>query len=328
MATLPERKSTTNPRQGTLHVVKAGEGVPEYSYRIAWNDIINAVKEDHPIVVSVYATKDDFPTTNVNIGTPAVARDENRLYVYDTGGWLAASNSSSETITVENTEVYDPNKIYLGGNVFVSFVNAGSADPLFQEAAIYRSRKETVKGISPEDDLYDKDTNPEGKWEYQGKKVVLQSGGLSKLFYDNTDAIKAITDYKDGDNAVDQSTGTIYAYDSTATEGLQPNDNSEAAGRWVEDWSLASKEPKTYTIDFLTATYAAMDINMHGPGTITEITTQNIASIVVTYSGGVQQAVNPADPALSIEAGDNLYWEITRTTDGEPAAMGVKLELN
>jgi hypothetical protein len=156
--------------------------------------------------------------------------------------------------------------------------------------------------------------------------VILQSGGLAKMIFDNVDAIKAITDYKDGDNAVDQSTGKIYAYDSGATVGLQPNDNETTEGRWVEDGSLA--EPKTYTIDFLTDIHAAQDINMYGAGIITTIITNNISSVLLTYSGGVQQAVNLTTPALSINAGEVLYWEITRTTDGEPAALGIKLELN
>jgi uncharacterized protein (TIGR02145 family) len=117
-------------------------------------------------------------------------------------------------------------------------------------------------------------------------------------------------------------------FEYESDEILRPKENLSGERRKILAEDIVDGNIKSYTIDFQTTSYSAMDINMFGAGTITEITTQNIASIVVTYSGGVQQAVNPADPALSIEAGDNLYWEITRTTDGEPAAMGVKLELN
>jgi uncharacterized protein (TIGR02145 family) len=117
-------------------------------------------------------------------------------------------------------------------------------------------------------------------------------------------------------------------FEYESDEILRPKENLSGERRKILAEDIVDGNIKSYTIDFQTTSYSAMDINMFGAGTITEITTQNIASIVVTYSGGVQQPVDPADPALSIEAGDNLYWEITRTNDGEPAAIGVKLKLN
>lgn len=84
---------------------------------------------------------------------------------------------------------------------------------------------------------------------------------------------------------------------------------------------------KSYTLDFGTAIYMVQDINMLGPGVIERIVLRNVASLVVTYSGGVQVAVPAGEVGIEILADDILTWEITRTNDGELASVGVQLQL-
>jgi len=69
------------------------------------------------------------------------------------------------------------------------------------------------------------------------------------------------------------------------------------------------------------------DINMLGPGVIERVVFRNVASLVVTYSGGVQVPVAAGDVGLEIVADDILTWEITRTNDSELAAVGIELQL-
>lgn len=69
------------------------------------------------------------------------------------------------TITVEQIEAWQSDKVYKAGNVFVSFVNPSSPDEQFQNEAIYRCKETTLAGQSPE-------THPE-KWVYQGQSVTV-----------------------------------------------------------------------------------------------------------------------------------------------------------
>lgn len=147
---------------------------------------------------------------------------------------IKAYLSDSEVITPDNTTVWDEYEVYPAGNVFVSYTNTSSPNPIFHDAAIYRSRVETPYGVSPEDDLYDIITNPTGKWEYQGQKVVVQEGGLSKVFFLNESEIQSVTGYIEGNNAVNLSDFKVYEYSSSANSGIKPNDNGDATGRWVE----------------------------------------------------------------------------------------------
>ena len=84
---------------------------------------------------------------------------------------------------------------------------------------------------------------------------------------------------------------------------------------------------KSYTLDFNTNTYLVQEINMLGPGVIERVVFRNVATCVVTYSGGVQVPVAAGDVGLEILADDILTWEITRTNDSELAAVGVQLQL-
>lgn len=102
---------------------------------------------------------------------------------------------------------------------------------------------------------------------------------------------------------------------SNNPSGLNPFATAEDLGK------------KSYTIDFMTQNAYSPDINMYSDGTITAIVTNNIDTIKLTYSGGVQVPINPVGVNILIEAGETLFWEITRTIENEPAALGIKLEL-
>lgn len=397
MAGLESRDRITNPRQSKIHVVKPGNGLPNYSYYTLYEDLLNVIKQDHPIVIGVYNTFGDLPTVNVNLGTTALVRDEKRLYVYDNDGWKPGSNGASETLTPENTVVYQPAEIYTAGNVFVSFVNETSADPLFQEAAIYRSRVDTPAGVSPEDSLYNPDTNPTGKWEYQGKTVTVSSYNTTASVVPSLADLRSIEGMKTSDTVIVHDIGYYYRFDSAEETGEKPNDNSQ--GSWVkrgrfnksglidivdaakvgsdfflqniddtlivlvpgqigiedgtqtvfylditepsfvvktgigfteEDYKVLPLSPgvlKTYSIDFGSNSYVASEINMLGDIIITNVAASNVDSILLSYSGGIQQPVSLGAVNISVPASDVLTWEITRQAADMPAVLGVKFEI-
>ena len=163
------------------------------------------------------------------------------IWYYNTGTEIKAfsGNSTEETISVETTAYYDAEKeedsggyAYYAGSDFVVYSNINSSNEDFREEQIYLCIESALTGESPE-------TNPE-KWEAQGDTVTVATSGASTLFYDSTSDIQTIIGYVNGNNAVDISTGKIYEYQTTATTGLQPNDNSETTGRWVEIGTLSS----------------------------------------------------------------------------------------
>lgn len=84
----------------------------------------------------------------------------------------------------------------------------------------------------------------------------------------------------------------------------------------------------TYSIDFGTTSIVAQEINMFGAAVIDNIIASNIASILLTYSGGLQEVITPGVNSIAITAGDILTWEITRTNDGQLAALGIHLSIN
>jgi len=231
MATLLTRQSTTNPRSGSFHVVKPAFGINEYSFRIGYSDFLAAIKQDHPIVIDVYPTAADLPGGTINLGTLAVIRAEGRLYIYDVDGWVPAVTGASEVLTVENTSVYDPNTIYDGGNVFVSYVNPESSNPIFQTASIYRSIFESAKGISPEDSLYNIDTNPAGKWENQGNEFSIVTSNTSTGVVSSLAELRAIEGMKTGDTVIVTGVKYWYRFASNVGTGIKPNDGS--AGSWL-----------------------------------------------------------------------------------------------
>ena len=70
-------------------------------------------------------------------------------------------------------ETWQNNKIYKAGNIFVSYVNSGSADIQFQTESIYRCVEDTLVNESPE-------THP-NKWVYQGQSVTLDPSTIIEI---------------------------------------------------------------------------------------------------------------------------------------------------
>lgn len=95
----------------------------------------------------------------------------------------------------------------------------------------------------------------------------------------------------------------------------------------VDDINTLAKN-KSYTIDFMAHAIIAQEINMFGSGKIVEVDAENVSSIKLTYSGGVQQNVNVGINSIDIISKDLLIWEITRTNDNEIASLGILLKLD
>lgn len=85
---------------------------------------------------------------------------------------------------------------------------------------------------------------------------------------------------------------------------------------------------RTYSIDFGTTALVAQEINMFQAGIIDNIVANNVATILLTYAGGLQQAITAGVNTLAIPSGDVLTWEITRTTEGQLATLGIHLTLS
>ena len=86
---------------------------------------------------------------------------------------------------------------------------------------------------------------------------------------------------------------------------------------------------RSYTLDFGTAGEMVQDVAMLGAGTIVKLITRNVARLFVTNSSNVRTEItNLNEPAITVEDGDVLTWEIQRTKDDELACIGVKFQLN
>jgi hypothetical protein len=219
------------------------------------------------------------------------------IWYYNTGTEIKAFSGSSteETISIETTALYDATKeedsggyAYYAGSDFVVYSNIDSTDEDFQEEQIYLCIESALTGESPE-------TNPE-KWEAQGDEVTVSTSGASTLFYDSTSDIQTITDYINGNNTIDISTGIIYEYQTTATTGLQPNDNSETTGRWVEVGSL---------------NYASDDISL------SDTENQSLSEEATDVSGALEE-IKTAILAIRESVSNIAYASITVEADATP----------
>jgi uncharacterized protein (TIGR02145 family) len=142
----------------------------------------------------------------------------------------------SETITLDTVEVYDDTKAYTAGNTFVSYVNAVSTDPQFQEEAIYRCDVDTLAGESPE-------SHP-SKWVYQGTSVEVSSGNTSNTTVVDLNTLKALTDYKNTDSLFVVSEKAWYKFDSNDDSGIKANDYdvTDNPGSWKLVTTLSDLE--------------------------------------------------------------------------------------
>lgn len=85
---------------------------------------------------------------------------------------------------------------------------------------------------------------------------------------------------------------------------------------------------RSYSIDFGALSTIAQEINMLGPAVISNVAVNNVSSLLLTWSGGLQQAIVPGLNNIEVAAGDILTWEITRTNTGQLATLGIHLSLN
>ena len=92
---------------------------------------------------------------------------------------------------------------------------------------------------------------------------------------------------------------------------------------------VLNNRPHAYTLDFGTGGEMVQDVAMLGAGTIVKLITRNVARLFVTNSSNVRTEItNLNEPAITVEDGDVLTWEIQRTKDDELACIGVKFQLN
>lgn len=90
-----------------------------------------------------------------------------------------------------------------------------------------------------------------------------------------------------------------------------------------------NNRPHAYTLDFGTGGEMVQDVAMLGAGTIVKLITRNVARLFVTNLSNVRTEItNLNEPAITVEDGDVLTWEIQRTKDDELACIGVKFQLN
>jgi hypothetical protein len=161
---------------------------------------------------------------------------------------------SGETITPENTAVYDPNKendsitgfAYNKGNVYVTYSNPLNSDPNYSTANLWRCTSSALIGQSPE-------SNPE-LWEFIGNEAQIVNDNTSAFYITGPNAIaqlKNITGVKHGDNAIFGDYNTVAwfnknavvgsSYNPTLNEYIEvfvPNDWTDVKGGWVEQSSI------------------------------------------------------------------------------------------
>ena len=92
--------------------------------------------------------------------------------------------------------------------------------------------------------------------------------------------------------------------------------------------TLGGATSRSYSIDLGTTSIVAQEINMFGDAVIDNIVASNVASILLSYSGGLQEVITPGENTIAITAGDILTWEITRTNAGQLATLGIHLSIN
>lgn len=174
---------------------------------------------------------------------------------------IVKTGGSGNVIPVENVTVWSSLSGYTSGNTYVSYVNTGSSDPQFQNAAIYRCVINSTAGESPE-------TNPE-KWEYNGQSItIIDSNTCTTAVVNNVELLK-IVGYKHGDTiSVLDGTNSIYQYFNNTNSGLKPNDNP-TLGSWVfigfSSFNNLSQSGTTTTLTILSDT--GTDIILSGATT-------------------------------------------------------------
>lgn len=134
-----------------------------------------------------------------------------------------------------------------------------------------------------------------------------------------------------GGHVFEDSTGNVLTARSVAKAGAGIEFEDDAVGEKtvvkVSENTMESIRTKTYSIDFGSNSYTASEINMLGDIIITNVNASNVDSILLSYSGGIQQPVSLGAVNIAVPASDVLIWEITRQAADMPAVLGVKFEI-
>lgn len=88
---------------------------------------------------------------------------------------------------------------------------------------------------------------------------------------------------------------------------------------------LSAIKTCSYTADFRENADTIPVVNLDGAITITDIVASNVATLKLTHGSTLQQSITPGSGlSIKIAAGETCIWEITRTTAGTRAYIGVK----
>lgn len=258
---------------------------------------------------------------------------------------LVTKLGSTQVIDVNDIEIYDPLKpndpisgfAYEAGNVFISYVNIGSLDEMFQSAAIYRCANDTLTGVSPEDSLYDIISNPTGSWEYQGQQIEISTNTGATVYASSTNVLRTITGYKSGDHIFVGSLGRIYRYSSTIESGIKPNNGTVGSGSWVVNgyfspsylsWILNPDEngseiilPPHFTI-----------LTTYGPGYIEIIDENNILQCTLNFDSpsSIKRINTGYDPITSFIITpfiDNSYIDLGLPLVDNGTVSGTRIDI-
>jgi len=145
------------------------------------------VKPTIPTPSTIMPSDERFDrTSNIMVGQMAYNIDDD-IWYYRNATSIRALNGGE--LTINDVESWQSNKVYRAGNVFVSYVNAGSANPQFQTEALYRCDSDTLAGESPE--------THEAKWVYQGQEINITNSTALTTSYDNSESILNSSNVKD-----------------------------------------------------------------------------------------------------------------------------------
>lgn len=88
---------------------------------------------------------------------------------------------------------------------------------------------------------------------------------------------------------------------------------------------LSAIKTCSYTADFRENADVVPVVNLDGAITITDVVASNVATLKLTHGSTLQQSITPGSGlSIKIAAGETCIWEITRTTSGTRAYIGVK----
>lgn len=173
--------------------------------------------------------------------------------------------------------------------------------------------------------IYLKSNTPTDSWGYVPFGGDARFRGIIDPGFDPVNIIYSNGDYYIARTGGDFSKFAGINIDSIKVTGKLTYNASSKNWTFSEFTGGNSVAYRAYSIDFNNTTEIAQEINMLGAAEIISITTNNVALLQLTYSGGVKVTVNPTNPGITITNGDVLTWEISRTTANTQASIGIKI---